>query len=137
MKIKKFFISVILITLFVETGFSTEDDYYLGFYLTYTISEISLNIKEWDENYDESSSNTTCNESRCTTIYPPGRSRFGLLQENKGYGEFSGKITLTSSDTDVDPKSYIYDFQIKKSDGTISSSSRALFVVDGDVTRTT
>jgi hypothetical protein len=52
-------------------------------------------------------------------------------------GEASGiqTLTLTSTDTDIDPASYIYDFQVKKADDTISSSTRALFVVNGDVTR--
>jgi len=54
-------------------------------------------------------------------------------------GEASGiqTLLLTSSDTDVDPSTYIYDIQIKKTDGTINSSAKAPFIVNGDVTRTT
>lgn len=54
-------------------------------------------------------------------------------------GDASGiqTLTLTSDDTDVDPKTYIYDFQIKKGDGTISSSASAKFIISGDVTRAT
>lgn len=54
-------------------------------------------------------------------------------------GEATGiqTLLLTSSDTDIDPDEYVYDFQIKKSDGTITSSDTASFIVNGDVTRST
>lgn len=54
-------------------------------------------------------------------------------------GDVSGiqTLLLTSSDTDIEPASYFYDFQIKKDDGTITSSIRSLFIVSGDITRAT
>ncbi len=54
-------------------------------------------------------------------------------------GESSGihTLTLTDSDTDIDPATYLYDIQIKKSDDTISSSEYGNFVVAGDITRST
>ena len=52
-------------------------------------------------------------------------------------GDVSGVQTLllTSTDTNVNPRSYFFDIQIKKSDDTIISSSAGSFVVNGDVTR--
>ena len=54
-------------------------------------------------------------------------------------GEASGihTLTLTPTQTNIDPANYLYDIQIKKSDTDISSSTKASFVIDGDVTRTT
>lgn len=54
-------------------------------------------------------------------------------------GDISGiqNLTLTSTQTDIDPGTYKYDIQIKKSDDTISSSTPAIFIVNGDITRTT
>lgn len=61
----------------------------------------------------------------------------GALISKTITGEASGihTLTLTSEDTDVDPSTYLYDFQIKKGDGTISSSTKASFIVKGDITR--
>jgi len=52
-------------------------------------------------------------------------------------GDASGihTLTVTSTETNVDPGNYFYDIQIKKSDDTISSSSASSFVVNGDITR--
>lgn len=54
-------------------------------------------------------------------------------------GEATGiqTLLLTSSDTDINPDTYVYDFQIKKTDGTITSSDKASFIINGDVTRAT
>jgi len=54
-------------------------------------------------------------------------------------GDVSGiqTLLLTSDDIDIDPKTYVYDFEIKKDDGTITSSIKADFIVNGDVTRST
>lgn len=54
-------------------------------------------------------------------------------------GDVSGihTLLLTSSDTDISPMAYFYDFQIKKDDGTITSSNKAPFIVSGDITRAT
>ena len=52
-------------------------------------------------------------------------------------GDASGAhtLTLTSTETNISPRSYYYDIQIKKSDDTISSSTAGSFVVNGDITR--
>ena len=54
-------------------------------------------------------------------------------------GDVSGIQTLTvsSTDTNIIPGNYFYDIQIKKSDDTISSSSSAIFIINGDITRAT
>jgi len=54
-------------------------------------------------------------------------------------GDVSGiqTLTLSSSDTDITPGTYWYDFEIKKTDDTISSSTKFPFVVKSDITRTT
>ena len=54
-------------------------------------------------------------------------------------GEVTGiqTLLLTSSDTNIDPATYFYDFQVKKSDGTITSSFTSSFIVNGDITRST
>ena len=44
-------------------------------------------------------------------------------------------ITLTDSDTDLDPRLYWYDIQVKKDDGTISTVIKDKFQVKGDITR--
>ena len=44
-------------------------------------------------------------------------------------------ITLSSTDTDIDPNNYIYDIQFKSDGGSIYSTSRGVFTVVGDVTR--
>jgi hypothetical protein len=46
-------------------------------------------------------------------------------------------LTLTSSETNICPGNYFYDFQVKKTDGTISSPSKGNFIIKGDITRTT
>lgn len=46
-------------------------------------------------------------------------------------------LTVSSTDTNITPGKYIYDIQIKKGDGTISSSSSAIFTIAGDITRAT
>jgi hypothetical protein len=118
-KIKKLISFPLLLVLFItantNTAYSDEDDYYLGFYLTYTVSEIAINIKEWDEDFEESdddegSGHSVCDGDTCTVAHPPGRHRFGLAQENKGYGEFSGKLTLTSPDTFWGTSNFGYSF---------------------------
>lgn len=54
-------------------------------------------------------------------------------------GDVSGvqTLTLTSTQTDVDPGTYKYDIQIKKTDDTISSSTAAAFIINGDISRST
>ena len=54
-------------------------------------------------------------------------------------GDASGvhTLTVTAAETNIEPGSYFYDIQIKKSDDTISSSSASSFVVNGDITRAT
>jgi hypothetical protein len=44
-------------------------------------------------------------------------------------------ITLSSTDTDIEPNNYIYDVQLKSDGGSIYSTSRGVFTVSGDVTR--
>lgn len=44
-------------------------------------------------------------------------------------------LTLTSSDTDIDPEEYVFEVQIKKADNTISSSETGAFVIQADITR--
>jgi len=46
-------------------------------------------------------------------------------------------ITLTASDTDLDPRVYWYDIQVKKDDGKIATVMKGQFVVKGDITRRT
>ena len=52
-------------------------------------------------------------------------------------GDASGvhTLTVTAAETNIDPGNYFYDIQIKKSDDTISSSTKASFIINGDVTR--
>ena len=52
-------------------------------------------------------------------------------------GDASGvhTLTVTAAETNIEPGSYFYDIQIKKSDNTISSSIASSFVVNGDITR--
>ncbi len=54
-------------------------------------------------------------------------------------GDVSGiqTLTLTSTQTNVNPGNYFYDIQIKKADSTISSSVADSFVINGDMTRAT
>lgn len=54
-------------------------------------------------------------------------------------GDVSGIQTLvvTSAETNIEPGTYHYDFQIKKTDDTISSSEKGLFIISSDVTRST
>jgi len=44
-------------------------------------------------------------------------------------------IVLTDTDTNIDPRVYWYDIQVKKDDGTISTVVKDKFVVKGDITR--
>lgn len=46
-------------------------------------------------------------------------------------------ITLTSSDTNIDPGTYFYDCQFVSSGGVVTSLKRSTFVVVGDITRRT
>jgi len=52
-------------------------------------------------------------------------------------GEASGihVLNLTESDTDIDPATYLYDFQTKNAAGKIESTIRADFIIAGDITR--
>ena len=54
-------------------------------------------------------------------------------------GDSSGihTLTLTEDDTDLDPETYLYDFQIKNAAGKIESTVRADFIISGDITRST
>ena len=54
-------------------------------------------------------------------------------------GDASGIHTLTVASTDTNKISgkYFYDIQVKKSDGTIESTDKALFIINGDITRAT
>jgi hypothetical protein len=103
---------LLLILIFISnTAYSDEDDYYLGFYLTYTISEIQLGIKKWKEEFDRNDPlDDVCDGGTCTITHPPEGQKFGLAQENKGYGEFSGKLTLTSPDTFWGNSNFGYSF---------------------------
>lgn len=48
-----------------------------------------------------------------------------------------GKDTLNidSSETELDPKTYYFDYQLKKPDGSIHSTKYGYFVIEEDVTR--
>ena len=52
-------------------------------------------------------------------------------------GEATGihTLTLTSTQTDINPGNFFYDTQIKKADGTINSSDSSDFIINGDITR--
>ena len=52
-------------------------------------------------------------------------------------GDASGvqTLTLSATETNINPRSYFFDVQIKKADDTISSSTAGSFVVNGDITR--
>ena len=54
-------------------------------------------------------------------------------------GDVSGSqtLTLTSTQTNIEPGDYFYDFEIKKGDNTISSSTSLSFIIKGDITRST
>jgi hypothetical protein len=44
-------------------------------------------------------------------------------------------IEISHDDTDVNPKSYFYDIQYKKPDGTVKSSGHYRYIVIPDITR--
>lgn len=44
-------------------------------------------------------------------------------------------VELTATETDVEPKNYLYDIQYKKPDGSIHNSSVNYFIVKADITR--
>jgi len=44
-------------------------------------------------------------------------------------------VTLSTNDTDLDIKTYKYDIQYKKPDGTIKSSGVYDFIISSDITR--
>lgn len=46
-------------------------------------------------------------------------------------------IAITSSDTEIDPKTYFYDIQYKKPDGTVHSTGYFKYIVSADITRGT
>lgn len=46
-------------------------------------------------------------------------------------------ISLTSSDTEIDPGTYYYDIQLKDSAGNIVSAEKAKFEITSDITRRT
>jgi len=53
-------------------------------------------------------------------------------------GQSSGlhTLSLTPTQTNIEPGNYFYDVQVKKSDTDIESSGKKLFIVNGDITRT-
>ena len=80
------------------------------------------------------------------TFYFTVRETFGTTAEQNDTNavitkEIAGTSTgiipleLTSSDTDIDPKEYIYEIQYKKPNGDLHSSQTAKFIVEADVTR--
>lgn len=46
-------------------------------------------------------------------------------------------LTLTSEDTNIDPKEYIFDVQYKDSSDEIHSSETDKFIIEADITRST
>ncbi len=52
-------------------------------------------------------------------------------------GESTGihTLTLTSDETAIDAKKYIFEFQIKKADGSIHSTESGIFIIQSDITR--
>jgi hypothetical protein len=44
-------------------------------------------------------------------------------------------LELGPSDTDIDPKEYVYEIQYKKPNGDLHSSETAKFVIEADITR--
>jgi len=46
-------------------------------------------------------------------------------------------ISLSGTDTDIDPKTYFYDVQIKDASGDITSSKQDKFTVTADISRST
>lgn len=45
-------------------------------------------------------------------------------------------MELTKTDTNIDPKKYVFDFQINKADGSPYSSETGIFIIQADITRT-
>lgn len=46
-------------------------------------------------------------------------------------------VSLTSDDTNIEPRTYKYDVQYKKTDASIHSSGSNDFIITGDITRDT
>ena len=62
----------------------------------------------------------------------------GAILSKSVIGNSSGimSIDLSKTDTDIDPKTYLYDIQYEKPDGSIHSSATGKFIVEADITRT-
>lgn len=58
-----------------------------------------------------------------------------IFKEIAGSSTGQHTLNLTKDDTDIDPKSYVFDIQIKMADDTIHSSETGVFVIQSDITR--
>lgn len=58
-----------------------------------------------------------------------------ISKEFSGTADGDFTFTLESEDTDIDPGTYLFDFQVEKDDGKIHSTRQGSFIVEGDITR--
>jgi len=59
------------------------------------------------------------------------------IKEHTTPGSGISNFSLSNAETDLDPKEYYYDFQIKKDDGIIRTLIKGEFLVHTDITRRT